>query len=465
MQDTSIKVTGYRRYIGDKKFYSHLLFIALPVIAQAFIQNFVSLIDNFMVAGLGDIKMSGVNIAGQINFVFFVLIGTVCSSAGIFMCQYRGAGDKEGMKQAFRFKLLLTLFFGVLYTLLCALAPRGLFSLMVKGNLDAEAIIDQAVKYSRAVSPSFIFMCISISIGTSLRENEHVKSPLVIGSIATLTNTLFNFLLIYGNFFFPRLEVVGAAIATIIAHVIECIIFIVYVHKKNLPFIFNIRKLFSINTHLFTRIISKSFMILYSELAWAVCETVSIALYNTRGGAEVVSGMAAGFAIGNLVLISCQGVSQSVAVIMGAELGAGKLEECKIKKNWALTGSFLFGLLFILLGFLCTGLIPLVFMNLSIMAKTYARQLLIVLSLYLPLWAYINAQYSILRSGGDTFNGVISDTIANILFIGGMFYLTFCTSIGPVGMYAIVKLSDLAKLVVSQCGLVKEKWLKNLTIT
>ena len=78
------------KYFGTSSFYKRALSIALPVMAQLLIQNFVSLIDNFMVAGLGDIKMSGVNVSGQINFIFMILINTICMSGGFFMSQFYG---------------------------------------------------------------------------------------------------------------------------------------------------------------------------------------------------------------------------------------------------------------------------------------------------------------------------------------------------------------------------------------
>lgn len=105
---------SFRRYIGTASFYRRALSIALPVMAQLLIMNLVSLIDNFMVAGLGDIKMSGVNIAGQINFVFMIFVNSICIAGGIFMSQFKGAQDSEGMRQTFKFKIISTGFFGIL---------------------------------------------------------------------------------------------------------------------------------------------------------------------------------------------------------------------------------------------------------------------------------------------------------------------------------------------------------------
>ena len=205
-------------------------------------------------------------------------------------------------------------------------------------------------------------------------------------------------------------------------------------------------------------------MILYSELTWAVAETVSTALYNTRGGAEVVAGMSGGFAIANLFFICFSGIVTASSVILGQELGAGRLSEAKKYKNWILTGSTAFGFIFMMVGFSTVLLIPFVFKNLSAHSQVIARDLIITAAAYLPLWAYLNGQYAISRTGGDTTMGVICDTVANILFVGGIFLLVWFTSLGPVAMYAIVKISDIVKAVIAYYWLKKERWLVNLTV-
>ncbi len=450
------------KYFGNWSFYKRALSIAIPVMAQQLIQNLVSLVDNFMVAGLGDIKMSGVNVAGMVFFLFFVMTTTICSSGGIFMSQFRGANDKEGMQQVFCFKLLLMGILGVLMFFLCRFAPKGLFWLMVTKNTDAEAIVSQSRIYSQAVALSFLFSGFSSAISTSLREVEIVRPPLVISVCATLINTFFNWVLIYGNLGFSRLEVAGAGYATVIARISELLMFIVYLFIKKPDFVFRLTRILMIKWSLFAKIFSKSIVILYSEIFWAISETISAALFNTRGGAEVVSGMAAGFAIANLIFISMGGIMTSTGVIMGTELGAGKLEDCRKFKNWILSGSFVFGFGFTVIGFCSTFLIPVVFSNLTPEARKIALLLVITASLYLPLWGFLNAQYAISRAGGDTKMGAICDTVGNVLFLGGMFLLVFLTPLGPIAMYAIVKLSDVPKSVIAHFWLKKEKWLVNL---
>ena len=451
------------KYIGTISFYKRTFRIALPVMAQLFVQTLVSLVDNFMVAGLGDIKMSGVNVAGQIIFIFILMMDTVCLSGGIFMSQFFGSKDSEGMSQSFKFKLIIGGIIAVLSASVMFAAPRLLFHLMVTVNTDADLIIEQTVKYSRAVAPSFIFIIVSQVISSSLREIEIVRPPLVISITAALINTFCNWLLIYGHLGMPRLEVVGAAYATVIARFCELIIFCIYILCKRPPFLNGISRLWHIDFRLFGRIIAKSSMILYAEGIWAVAETVSNAILNTRGGADVVSGMNAGLTISHLFFICFAGITVSTGVILGQELGAGRLEQAKQYKNWALTGSLMIGVMFMLLGFASVLIIPIVFGSLSAEARHIAFCLVVVTAGYMPLWAYLNGQYAISRAGGDTRMGAVCDTISNVLFVGAIIILAALTDLDPVALYALVKLSDVVKMIVAQLWLRRERWLVNLT--
>ena len=239
------------KQFGPASFYAKALKIAIPVMAQMLIQNLVSLIDNFMVAGLGDIKMSGVNICGQIIFVFMVFMNTICLAGGIFLTQFCGAKDKDGMKQSFCFKIWMGLFVVCIFSVVCFVVPRPILGLMVKGNSEAEFILDQGVKYIRIMGLMGIPWMISSMISSSLREIGKVKVPLVISIIATFINTFFNWIFIYGHLGAPRLEVRGAAIATVIARTTEALIFIGYMIKNKPDFAIKFLDLFHINFRLF----------------------------------------------------------------------------------------------------------------------------------------------------------------------------------------------------------------------
>ena len=463
MKEYSIKKEG--RLFGPGKFYKSALAIAVPIMLQQLIQSLVSLIDNFMVSGLGDVAMSGVNVAGQVLFVFMVFINAICMSGGIFMTQFFGAGDREGMGQAFRFKLAAGLSALVPYFLVCIAFPRQVLSLMLIGNTQAELILDEAVRYIRIMFWMGIPMTVSVCIASSLRDLGQVRIPLVITVIATLTNTLFNWLLIYGNLGFPRLGVRGAALATVISRILEFALFLTAYARSKPDFAVRLRDLIRIDGALFKDILGKGALVLFCEMVWVFSETITTAIYNGRGGADVVSGMASSFAIANLYFVAFGGLYSATGVILGRTLGEGNLDRARREKTWLLSGSAVFGLMMTAFGFATTLIVPLVFGRLSESAIGICRTMVATMSLLMPVWVYMNTQQAVARAGGDTKMGGYTDAGLTIFAMLPMvFLLARYTDAGPVMLYCGVKLIDVIKLVIFHFWLKKEYWLRNLTV-
>ena len=450
---------------GPWRFYRSALAIAVPIMVQQLIQSLVSLIDNFMVSGLGDVCMSGVNVAGQVLFVFMVFLNAICMSGGIFMTQFFGAKDRDGMGQAFRFKLAAGLAAFIPYVLVCVVFPRQVLSWMLIGNTQAELILDEAVQYIRIMFWIGIPMTLSVCIASSLREIGEVRTPLVVTVIATLTNTVFNWLLIYGNLGLPRLGVRGAALATVLARLVELILFIgVYVRRKP-EFAVRPADLMKIDGRLFREILKASALVLFCEMVWVMSETVTTALYNGRGGADVVSGMASSFAIANLYFVAFGGVYTATGVILGKTLGEGNLDRARREKTWLLSGSAVFGVAMTFFGLATTLIVPVVFGRLSQGAIDICRSMVALMSLLMPIWVYMNTQQAVARAGGDTQMGAYTDAGLTLFVMTPMvFLLALFTDVGPVVMYCGVKLIDVIKLVVFHFWLKKERWLKNLTV-
>ena len=448
---------------GPAAFYSKALKIAIPVMAQLLVQNLVSLIYNFMVAGLGDIKMSGVNISGQIIFLFIVLLGTICTAAGIFMTQFSGADDAKGMGQAFCFKLWFGIFAAAIFMAVCLGFPRFALSFMVRGNTQADPILDQGVKYLGAISWTAIPIIVSTIIASSLREIGEVKVPLIISIAATLVNTFFNWVLIYGNLGAPRMEVTGAALATLIARSVEMACFVIYAIVKKPAFALGIFEMFHVDFRLYKEICSRAAMSTFSEMLWAVVETITTAVYNGRGGSEVVSGMSAGFAIANLFFVAFSGIITATSVIIGKSLGRGDLDGARQEKIWLLNGANVFGVIMGAVGFATVLLVPFVFGNLSDEARNICSRMVIVMALYMPSWVYINGQFAVSRAGGDTVMGMLVDGVGHLFIaIPGIFLLAKFTTLGPVAMFAIIKAVEFPKIAIATWWLKKEKWVVNL---
>ena len=152
-------------------------------------------------------------------------------------------------------------------------------------------------------------------------------------------------------------------------------------------------------------------------------------------------------------------------ILVGGALGADKLDEARRRAEWLKTGSVMAGFFVMLPGALMSFLlIPAVFFNLSAAARANGLGLVLVILAYLPLWGLLNVQYAISRAGGDTAMGMYIDLLVNtVLFVPGAFILSYATAIAPVPMFAILKLTDIIKCIMSYFFLRKERWVRNLT--
>jgi putative MATE family efflux protein len=452
-----------RPRLGPASFYREALGIAIPVMLQSLITSMISLVDNFMVAGLGDVKMAAVNVANQINFVYIVVVNVACMAGGIYLSQHRGAGDAEGMRQSLRFKLLAALGASVLHSSLCLLAPEALIGLMLGGNAEGGEIVKEGARFLRSVTPSFVPIALATPLATSYRDVGRARMPLAVSSAAAALCTFLNWVLIYGNLGAPRMEVAGAALATNVARLAEAGAFALVLAIDRPSFSFRPRDFFRVDRGLLKSILARSWMMFFSEIGWVASETIITAIYNGRGGAQTVAGMAAGFTIANLFFMAFGAVMTATSVIVGSTLGAGRLDEARTKARWIVFGSAIFGAFVGAIAAASTFLIPIVFGNLSAEARAVTRGLVLVIASYVPLWTLLNAQFALSRAGGDTVMGLWVDVgVTYAVFIPAAFALSWWTSVGPVALFAIAKLSDFPKAAVAFWWLAKEKWVRNL---
>ncbi|MEG2108787.1 MAG: MATE family efflux transporter, partial [Clostridium sp.] len=210
----------------DKAFYKKALVIALPIVIQNFITSSLNIVDTMMIGKLGENEIAAVGIANQYFFLLNILIMGLFSGIGIFISQYFGKKDDKNIKKLVGIGLIAAIVVGGIFTLIAQVAPEGIISIF---NKDGQ-VIKLGAEYLVIVSISYIFTAITFNYGIASRCIEKTAVPMVASSIALLTNTVLNYCLIFGNFGMPKLGVEGAAIATLIARVIEFIIMVGYVY-------------------------------------------------------------------------------------------------------------------------------------------------------------------------------------------------------------------------------------------
>ena len=455
-----------KRFIGDKAFYKSVLAIVMPIIVQNGLNNLVNLLDNIMVGALGTEQMSGVAIVNQLIFVYILCVFGATAGAGIFTAQYYGSGSNEGIKHTVKFKFYMCLFIAVVATVVFGFFNEPLIKLFLNEGSET-GDLQLALYYAKKYFAIVIFAQIpntftQIYAGT-LRETGETKIPLYSSLVSVFINALLNYILIFGKLGLPALGVEGAAIATLIARVLECVIIVLYshLHTNKYPFFKRIFSSFSIPKELLKKLLAKGINLLCNEALWSGVQTALLYCYSLRG-LSVVAAMNITNTFNNLFSIVFLSLGSSISIIVGNLLGAGKIEQARDADNKIIALSFLSCLV---LGFLMALLSPLLVQayETSDEVKNMAVTFLIIVACFMPFHSILHATYFTLRSGGKTMLTFIFDSgFATFVSLPVAFILAKFTSFSAPLILACVNAIDAIKLVWGIILLSKGIWLNNL---
>jgi len=455
-----------RKYVGNKDFYKMVITIAVPIMIQNGITNFVSMLDNIMVGQIGTDVMSGVAIANQFIFIFSLFIFGAISGPGIFTTQFYGNNNHEGVKQTFRFKLILCGIICVVGISIMGIFRYELISLFLHEGSSTGNIHD-TLKYGSeyiaidiiGLIPFAIMQCYS----STLRETGETIVPMKAGIIAVIINLILNCLLIFGMFGLPKLGQYGAAIATVISRFVECFIVVTWTHKhkERNKFINGLYSNLKIERDLAKQIVIKGTPLLINEGLWAIGMSTLTQIYS-HGGLAVVAGLNITSTIGNVFNIVYIALGSSVSIIVGQLLGAGKMKEAKETDTklifFSVASCFVIGILLVLI----SPLFPKIY-NTSNEVRQYATNFIIIIALCMPLEAFMNASYFTMRSGGKTFITFLFDSVSVwVISIPFAYFLMYFTNLPIVLVYLFCQLISIIKCIIGYVLVKKGVWINNI---
>ena len=459
-----------RCFIGDKAFYKMALSVALPIMIQNAITNFVSLLDNIMVGQVGTLQMSGVSIVNQLLFVFNLCIFGAISGAGIFTAQFAGSKDDEGVRHTFRFKILICLGLTVLGVGLFLVFGDQFVSLYLQGDAtpeDAAATLEYARGYLQVMHFGLLPFAISSAYAGTLRETGQTVVPMAAGISAVLVNLVLNYILIFGHFGFAPMGVRGAAIATVISRYVELAVNVVWLHTHSRanPYIKGAYRSLYIPRGLLRRICIKGLPLLANEALWSFGMAVLNQCYSTRG-LDVVAATNISSTIWNLFSVSFMALGSAVGIIVGQMLGAGKTaEEVRDTDRKLITFSILTCGIFGTLLWAVSGLFPQIY-NTTDAVRSLATSLICIGAVMMPFNAFTHATYFTLRSGGQTMVTFLFDScFVWAVCVPVAFCLSRFTSLSILPLYAICQGLELIKCVLGAWMLKKGTWIQNLAQT
>ncbi len=457
------------RYIGDKAFYRRVLGVAVPIIIQNGITNFVSMLDNIMVGQVGTIPMSGVSIVNGLLFVFNLCVFGASSGAGIFTAQFHGSRDDQGVRHTFRFKFFICTAIALIGSALFILGGEALIGLYLTGDGDAATAagaMEYGLDYLSVMLWSFLPFALSNTYSSTLRETGETLVPMVGGICAVLVNLVLNYTLIFGHFGAPELGVQGAALATVISRYVELAIVAgwTHLHHDRHRYIEGAFRSLYIPGKLLKSITVKGMPLLVNEFLWSSGMAIMSQCYSTCG-LDVVPAMNISSTLFNLGSVVFLSMGNAVGIIMGQMLGAGHSADVIRDSNRKLIAvSVVAGGFFGMLMAAFSGLFPQIY-NTTPEVRTLAGQLICVSALMMPFNSYTNATYFTLRSGGQTMVTFLFDScFVWLVCVPLAFGLSRFTAIAILPLYFICQATDLIKCVLGAFMLKQGKWIQNLTV-
>lgn len=456
----------YKKLIGDKAFYKMVLMVAVPIMIQNGITNFVGLLDNIMVGRVGTEQMSGIAIVNQLLFVYNLAVFGAISGAGIFSAQFYGCKDHEGVRHTFRFKLYICAAITLLGMLILAFFGENLILMYLHGEGNEQAL-EAALHYGKEYLWVMLFGLVPFGLEqiytSTLRECGETMVPMNAGIAAVLVNLGLNYLLIFGKFGFPEMGVVGAAIATVISRYVQVAIVMIWTHKhvERMPFIVGVYRSFRIPSHLTGKIMVKGLPLMTNEILWAAGMAMLMQCYSIRG-LDTVAALNISSTISNLFNVVFIAMGSAISILVGQLLGAGKMEEAKDTDTKLIAFSVAVCVLIGGVLILLAPLFPMMY-NTSAHVKELATWFLRIAAGCMPLAAFMHASYFTLRSGGKTIVTFVFDSV--FLWCASIplaYVLSRYTTMPIVPLYLVCQLIDIFKCILGFVLVKKGVWLQNI---
>ncbi len=455
-----------KRLIGTREFYKIVFAVAIPVMIQNGITNFVGFLDNVMVGQVGTDQMSGVAIANQLLFIFNLCIFGGLSGAGIFTAQFHGSGDDKGVRDTFRFKLITAAVICAAGFAILFLFGEKLIYLYLRGKEDVGDIAATAaygLDYLKIMSLGLIPFALTQIYASTLRETGSTVLPMKASVVSVLTNFVLNYMLIFGRFGFPAYGVAGAAAATVISRFVELAVIAVSTHRhaEIHRFIRGVYRSLKIPGGLVKNIILRGMPLLINELLWSVGMAFLVQCYSSRG-LSVVAALNISTTVSNFFNIVFQALGSAVAILVGQQLGAGEYGKAKDTAAklifFSVACCFATGVLLAA----AAPFIPLIYKTTDTV-RSLATRFILVSAVCMPIFAFAHCCYFTLRSGGKTLITFLFDCVHIwAIAIPFVYALVHFTALNIVSVYLLGQLIDLVKCVFGFIMLKRGIWLQKI---
>lgn len=441
----------------EQTFSKKLVSLIIPMTLQNFMFALVPISDAAMLVALNQDSMSAVSLAAQVTFVLNLFLFGISAGTNMFAAQYWGKGDKESIEKLMGYSTKLLLPIAVLFFAMAMFLPTGLMRIYT----NVPGIIDYGVQYLRVASFSYLFMSLAWLFEAILKNTGFVRESTAISISMVILNIILNGIFIFGLLGLPPMGAAGAALATTLSSLwgfVGCI----WILLKKCSVKLRIKHVINTDENIRKEFSRYTTPFMANQLFWGIGFTM-ISVIIGHLGADATAANAIAAVVKDLVSCFCYALGSGGAIVVGNELGAGRLEKGKEYGNKITKLTIISGAI---LGILVALSAPLVLkiVNLTPHASEYLKYMLWMCSYYI-LGRSINSTTigGIFAAGGDTKFGFICDTVTMWVFIvPAGFLAAFYFNLPVLVVYFILNLDEMIKLPVVFIHYRKYKWVRNI---
>lgn len=448
------------KFWKDKVFLKTMLAIAIPIALQNLITSSLNMVDTLMISSLGQASIAAVGLANQLFFFYMLISFGINSGSSVFISQYWGKEDIPSIRKILGLSVSLNILLGVIFTIIAFFFPEFIMKIFIK----EPEVIKLGSDYLRIVSLSYIMTTVGFSFSVALRSTGRPHIPMIVSAISFVTNTAFNYVLIFGKFGFPELGVKGAAWGTVIARVVE-IVFILYsIYSSKGPLSASLKELINWDKEFIFRYLKTTYPVILNEAFWSLGQIMYSIAY-ARIGEEATAAVQIASTIQNVFFVIVRGLANSCTVMVGNKIGAGEEEEAYEYAVNFLTISTLTGLILGLALSLAPGIPLKLFRGLDANLYEASRKLLVTMGLFFIIKMFNStAVVGVLRGGGDTTFSAYLDIVGVWLIGVPLAFLGALVFNLPVHyVFALASLEEFFKGAIALQRTVSKKWIKNVT--
>ena len=430
--------------------------LAFPIALQQFMTALVGACDAIMLGKLSQDAMSAVSLATQVTFVFNLFMFAFMAGENMFVAQYYGKGDYTGISQVFSLVTKICGCIAVIFLAGTLFFPEQLMRILT----NEETLIVLGSEYLRVIGISYVFSGIAQIFLAIMKNCGAVNMSTLINGVMVILNIALNAVFIFGLSGFPKMGIKGAALATVLATVVQFLWSVGYVLCRIRAVKFSLR---SCEKKLFGRFWQKAVPLLINNLAWGIGFSMYSVIMGHLGTDAVAANGIANISK-NLVVCFCLGLGNAGSIIVGNRLGADRLQEAKevgeTLTKTAIIAGIVSGLVLIALSPFITKMV-----DLTPTARGYLQKMLLISSYYIA-GKSVNCMTigGIFAAGGDSKFGMLCDSVTLWCIIVPLGCIcAFILKLPVMVVYFVLNLDEIIKLPVVYKHYKKYKWIKNLT--